>query len=73
MACSAHLRSLLYAYQLHTRLRKRPDTVGEPPVPQLCLAYAIVEGTGIWRIQRSNSICIAVEIGSPTVSARLVT
>jgi hypothetical protein len=52
MACSAHLRSLLYAYQLHTRLRKRPffqqaghsyrkSSLGvEQPVPRISVHLA---------------------------------
>jgi hypothetical protein len=39
-----------------------------PTCRNLCLAYAVVEDTGTWRIQRSNRGYIAVEIGSPTVS-----
>jgi hypothetical protein len=31
--------------------------LANPPVPKLGLAYAIVEGTGTWSIQRSNRGC----------------
>jgi len=33
--------------------------LANPQCRKLCLAYAVVEGRGPWRIQRSNRGCIA--------------